>query len=66
MADAKICDRCEKVIKRNNERWHMEISRDRNPYIFKPYCEALDLCEECHTEFKKFLVDGKKKESCDE
>lgn len=59
MADAKICDRCEKVIKYNNERVHVELTRDRRPYIFKPVCEELDLCADCCIKFRAFLAEGK-------
>lgn len=61
MADAKICDRCESLIKYNNERTHMTLARDRKPYIFRPVFEELDLCDDCYVEFRKFLADGKKK-----
>ena len=53
----QTCDRCGK-----------RITGFSHTLIYYPTFikKELDLCSDCHSALRQFIVDGKKKETCDE
>lgn len=59
MADAYKCDRCGKLYETKVEKTTRELGiAKRGRYGLCP----LDICDECYSEFVKFMNDGKKNE----
>ena len=58
MANAYKCDRCGALYESSTSRKKWNIAKDCHPYGLL----HLDICDDCYSEFVKFMDDGKKDE----
>jgi hypothetical protein len=57
MSIAKVCDRCDAILKINTTNWtEVEITRHMNTSLFRTSnYEKYDLCDECLGKLHRFL-----------
>lgn len=61
MANAYKCDRCGAFYEGSTSRRKWNIAKDNHPYGLL----HLDICDDCYSEFVKFMNDGKKDDELD-
>lgn len=57
MAQARVCDRCNKTITGNNEYYTFDVYKYCMTNSSRAWCSDLkyDLCKECINDFKDFI-----------